>query len=94
MGIAEVRILARDPKAHKHKHLIRDIPTLLGFMIRGFIWDIPILVFAYVVFLGPSLGGFRFRVSGSGSGWRGPRHSGLEIVSAWVFKSLWRTQNP
>ena len=34
-------------KAHKHK-----IPTLLGFIIRGFIWDIPILVFAYVLFWG------------------------------------------
>ena len=27
----------------------RDIPTLLGFIIRGFIWDIPILIFAYVL---------------------------------------------
>ena len=25
----------------------------MGFMIRGFIWDIPILTFAYVLFLGP-----------------------------------------
>ena len=37
------------PKAHKHKHLYGDIPTLLGSIIRGFIWDIPILVFAYVL---------------------------------------------
>ena len=25
----------------------------MGFIIRGFIWDIPILTFAYVLFLGP-----------------------------------------
>ena len=25
----------------------------MGFIIRGFIWDIPILVFAYVLFWGP-----------------------------------------
>ena len=31
----------------------RDIPTLLGFIIRGFVWDIPILIFAYVLFGGP-----------------------------------------
>ena len=30
-----------------------DIPFLLGFIIRGFIWDIPLLVFAYVLFWGP-----------------------------------------
>ena len=30
----------------------------MGFIIRGFIWDIPILMFAYVLFLGPE-----FRVS-------------------------------
>ena len=40
------------PKGHKHK-CYRDIPTLLGFIIRGFIWDIPILIFAYVLFWGP-----------------------------------------
>ena len=28
----------------------RDVPTLLGFMIRGLIWDIPVLIFAYVLF--------------------------------------------
>ena len=26
----------------------------MGFIIRGFIWDIPILIFAYVLFWGPS----------------------------------------
>ena len=30
-----------------------DVPTLLGFIIRGFIWDIPVLIFAYVLFWGP-----------------------------------------
>ena len=25
----------------------------MGFIIRGFIWDIPILIFAYVLFCGP-----------------------------------------
>ena len=25
----------------------------MGFIIRGFIWDIPILIFAYVLFWGP-----------------------------------------
>ena len=33
-------------------YFLRD-PTILGFFIRGFIWDIPILIFAYVVFWGP-----------------------------------------
>ena len=33
----------------------RDILALLGFIVRGFIWDIPILIFAYVLFLGPSI---------------------------------------
>ena len=32
-----------------------DIPTLMGFIIRGFIWDIPILIFAYVLFWGPNI---------------------------------------
>ena len=26
----------------------------MGFIIRGFIWDIPILIFAYVLFGGPN----------------------------------------
>ena len=26
----------------------------MGFIIRGFIWDIPTLIFAYVLFWGPS----------------------------------------
>ena len=30
-----------------------DIPTLSGFSVRGFIWDIPILIFAYVLSWGP-----------------------------------------
>ena len=36
------------------KAFYRDIPTLLGFIMRGFIWDIPILIFAYVLFGGPT----------------------------------------
>ena len=40
----------------------------MGFIIRGCIWDIPILIFAYVLFWGPIIWfiGFRelaFRVS-------------------------------
>ena len=31
----------------------RDIPTVSGFIIRGFIWAIPILIFAYVLVWGP-----------------------------------------
>ena len=27
----------------------------MGFIIRGFIWDIPILIFAYVLFGGPKV---------------------------------------
>ena len=56
----------------KHISISRkwDIPTLLGFTIRGFIWDIPILIVAYVLFWGPSLGlevaGFGFEADGSG----------------------------
>ena len=33
--------------------IYRDIPTLFGFFIRGFLWDIPILILAYVLFGGP-----------------------------------------
>ena len=28
----------------------------MGFIIRGLIWDIPILIFAYVLFWGPTKG--------------------------------------
>ena len=42
-------------KAHKHKHFMGIIPTLMGFIIRGFVWDIPILIFAYVLFSGPNI---------------------------------------
>ena len=28
----------------------------MGLIIRGFIWDIPILIFAYVLFWGPGVG--------------------------------------
>ena len=28
----------------------------MSFIVRGFIWDIPILIFAYVLFWGPTLG--------------------------------------
>ena len=28
----------------------------MGFIIRGFIWDIPILIFAYVLLGGPTIG--------------------------------------
>ena len=28
----------------------------MGFIIRGFIWDIPILIFAFVLFWGPIIG--------------------------------------
>ena len=42
------------PKKHisiRHKHLKGiSLYTLLGFIITGFIWDIPILIFAYVLF--------------------------------------------
>ena len=27
--------------------------NLLGFIVRGYVWDIPILIFAYVLFWGP-----------------------------------------
>ena len=39
-------------KAHKHKHFIGDIPALVRFIIRGCIWDIPILIFCLCAFLG------------------------------------------
>ena len=35
--------------AHKHKHFIGISLHLLGFIIRGFIWDIAIQILAYVV---------------------------------------------
>ena len=34
------------PNKHISISILWDIPTLLGFLIRGFIWDIPILIFA------------------------------------------------
>ena len=40
----------RDPKSAFYM----DIHTFLGFIIGGFIWDIPILIFAYVLLGGPS----------------------------------------
>ena len=41
------------PKSAEAEAFYGDIPTLLGFIIRGLIWDIPILIFAYVLFWGP-----------------------------------------
>ena len=45
----------RDPKNHISIGILQGYPyltALLGFIIREFIWDIPILIFAYVPFLG------------------------------------------
>ena len=36
--------------------IYRDIPSLLDFLIRALIWDIPVLVCAYVLFWGPKSG--------------------------------------
>ena len=47
-----------------------DIPTLLGFFIRGFIWDIPILIFAYVLFWGPMLVAEPKVSTSEGTGWK------------------------
>ena len=44
------------PKAHKHKHFIGISLLYWRFFIRGFIWDIPILIFAHVLFWGPIFG--------------------------------------
>ena len=38
------------------KHISISTSTLLGFILRGFIWDIPSLILAYVLFWGPILG--------------------------------------
>ena len=38
-------IFIRDPNSTEAEAFYRDIPTLFGFIIRGFIWDIPILFF-------------------------------------------------
>ena len=53
-GDAESATINRDPKKHISINILKAIPTLLGFIIRGFIWDIPILIFAYVLFWGPN----------------------------------------
>ena len=37
----------------------------MGFIIRGVLWDIPILIFAYVPFGGPITVGFTLLISGS-----------------------------
>ena len=66
------RFYIRDPKSTEAEAFCRDIPTLLALLLRGFIWDISILIFAYVLFWGPTLGfvgsngagfGLRFSVS-------------------------------
>ena len=35
----------------------------MGFIIRGFIWDIPILIFAYVLCWGPIVAKSGFKVT-------------------------------
>ena len=43
--------LSGTPKAHKHKHVIGDIPTLLGF--KGVYMGYPYPYFCLCAFLGP-----------------------------------------
>ena len=50
----DVRALGRCPQKHISRSILWGCPYLvMGFIIRGFIWDIPILIFAYVLFCGP-----------------------------------------
>ena len=45
----DVRALGRCPQKHISRSILWGCPYLvMGFIIRGFIWDIPILIFAYV----------------------------------------------
>ena len=39
-------------KAHKHEHFYRDIPTLLGFMIRDSFYGISLSLFLLMCFFG------------------------------------------
>ena len=41
--------VVKGPKGTQAKAFYRDIPTLFGFIVRGFMWDIPILILAYVL---------------------------------------------
>ena len=43
-----------DPKRTLAQACYKDIPTLMGFIITGAIWDALILSFAYMLFLGPT----------------------------------------
>ena len=70
-------------KAHKHKHICRDrdIPSLLGFMIKG-------SIFAYVLFWGPiyvSLCRFMITPGAGGGGLR--TAASTIILRAFVGKS-------
>ena len=67
-------------KAHKHKHICRDrdIPSLLGFMIKG-------SIFAYVLFWGPiyvSLCRFMITPGAGGGGLR-------TAASTIILRHLW-----
>ena len=46
------KLLLGTRRGKKHKQFQGYPPTVLGFIIGGFIWDIPILSFAYVHFRG------------------------------------------
>ena len=54
-GDGALHDVVQGPKKHTSISLVyKDVPALWGFIVRGFIWDIPILIFAYVLLLGPS----------------------------------------
>ena len=42
---------------------------MLGFIIRGFIWDIPIIFVAYVLFWGPNITQVHWTAGDCVSGW-------------------------
>ena len=50
--------LSRAAKMQEAQAFYKDIPTLLGLIIRGFIWDVRILAFVYVPFWGGLLRDF------------------------------------
>ena len=44
----QLRFNIMEPERTSAEAFDRDIPTLLGFIIRGSIWDIPVLIFGHV----------------------------------------------
>ena len=54
----------------------------MGFLLRGFIWDIPILIFAYVLFWGPSRSPWVLRI----------HPAAVQPSSSWPTRASWHVR--